>query len=220
MNIDPVFHKDVFSRIAPEKRQRVIQAAAEEFSEKGFNAANINIIAERAGISVGSLYKYFETKTHLYLEVVNRGFAILEEAVQPVVTSDSSLTEKIDGIVDALFEGVRQYPLMNRLYNRFTSEGDSQRALELSSRLESVTSAAYTALMAQAKKEGLVKNPCDDKYLAFFMDNIFITLQFSLSSEYWKDRMKIYLGEDVLEHEKHIKAQVSLFLRGALGIDT
>ncbi|MCG8453527.1 MAG: TetR/AcrR family transcriptional regulator [Spirochaetales bacterium] len=218
MSSPRVFYKDVFSRISPEKRQRVLQAAAAEFAEKGLNLANINVIAERAGISVGSLYKYFESKTHLYLEVVNRGLPLLEEALDPIVNSSLSLEEKVDSLVAAVFDGVRAYPVMNRLYHRFTAEGDSELAEKLSSSLESVTANAYTALMRQAKEDGVLSHDCDEAILAFGMDNILLCIQFSLSSEYWKDRMRIYLGADILERESDLKKQMSRFIKGALGL--
>jgi AcrR family transcriptional regulator len=43
----------------------VLQAAAEVFAEHGYARANTNRIAERAGVSVGSLYQYFPNKDSL-----------------------------------------------------------------------------------------------------------------------------------------------------------
>ena len=48
-----------FDRLDESKQQRVLQAAISEFAARGYEAANINKIAEVADISVGSLYKYF-----------------------------------------------------------------------------------------------------------------------------------------------------------------
>lgn len=214
----PIFHKDVFGRIDEEKQNRIINAAAEEFADKGFSDANINIIAENAEVSVGSLYKYFESKKHLYLEVVNRGFSLIDKALSPILKSHLSLSEKIIGIIDLIFEATRSYPLMNRLYCRFTSEGDSELARSLASRLETITAEAYSSLLLQAQSEGLVDSSFDEKMTAFFMDNMFLTLQFSLSSEYWKDRMEIYLGKEKASNDEFLKKQMVAFLFRALGI--
>ena len=213
------FHKEVFGRIDEGKQNRIITAAAEEFADKGFAAANINVIAENAGVSVGSLYKYFESKNHLYLDVVNRGLALIDEALAPVLSSDLSLAGKIAGIVDAIFEGTRTHPLMNRLYCRFTAEGDGDLARSLAIRLETITAEAYSSLLAQAQEEGLMDSSCDERAAAFFMDNLFLALQFSLSSEYWKDRMDIYLGKERASDPDLLKRQMVAFLCRALGID-
>ena len=216
--MDNVFHRGTFERIHPKKQQSILDAAAQEFAERGFTAAIINRIADIAGVSVGSIYKYFESKTHLYLEVVNRGLNLIETALDPILSSDDTMEQKIDAILDAIIDGARNYPLMNRLYNRFTSEGDSELALQLASRLESITAEAYETLIQQGKRDGLIRSDVDSRVLAFCMDNIFLTLQFSLSTAYWKDRMEIYVGTDTAQNETELKKQMSLFLRQALGL--
>ncbi len=214
----PVFHLNTFERIALDKQRSVLDAAAQEFAERGFAAANINHIAEAAGISVGSLYKYFETKAHLYLEVVNRGLVLIEEALDPILVSDASVAQKIDAILDAIFAGARDYPVMNRLYCRFTAESDSELTRKLAARLESITAKAYNDLLSQGQRDGVITTDVDARILAFCLDNIFLTLQFSISGAYWKDRMKIYLGSDIADDERSLKRHLSLFLRQALGL--
>jgi len=49
-----------------EARSRILQAALEEFSERGFHAATIDSIAERAGLAKGTVYRYFNTKEGLF----------------------------------------------------------------------------------------------------------------------------------------------------------
>lgn len=49
--------------------ETILEAAAQVFSERGFEAATTNQIAERAGISIGSLYQYFPNKDSLILAV-------------------------------------------------------------------------------------------------------------------------------------------------------
>jgi AcrR family transcriptional regulator len=216
--MERAFHRVTFERIAPEKQHLVLDAAAREFADRGFAAANINRIAEAAGISIGSLYKYFETKTHLYLEVVNSGLDLIEEALEPILAADCPLGEKIDAILDAIFAGAREYPVMNRLYCRFTAEGDSELASQLASRLESITAEAYANLLRQGQRDGIVTAAADPRALAFGMDNIFLTLQLSLSGGYWKNRMEIYLGSETANDEKELKSYLSSFVRRALGL--
>ncbi len=56
---------------APTGRAAEIMAAAEGvFSERGFEGASVAEIARRAGISEGAIYKHFESKRHLLLEVM------------------------------------------------------------------------------------------------------------------------------------------------------
>ncbi|WP_405656441.1 TetR/AcrR family transcriptional regulator [Streptomyces sp. RK9] len=53
-------------------RQRILAAAAHVFAEYGYAAGTTNRIAERARISIGSLYQYYPNKDAILLELVNR----------------------------------------------------------------------------------------------------------------------------------------------------
>lgn len=50
--------------------QELLEAALEVFAEKGFNAARVEDIAERAGVSKGTVYLYFETKEEVFRSLV------------------------------------------------------------------------------------------------------------------------------------------------------
>ncbi len=54
-----------FRRLDPERQQAVINAILEEAAEKGPASLNIKEIAQRANISVGSLYQYFPNRDGL-----------------------------------------------------------------------------------------------------------------------------------------------------------
>ena len=57
-----------------EVREAILQAAAAAFAEAGFEGAALGDIVERAGTSIGNLYKYFSGKDELFAEFMPRGF--------------------------------------------------------------------------------------------------------------------------------------------------
>src|SRR6185503_1913172 len=58
-------------------RARLVEAAKLVFEETGFLDARISDIAERAGISHGSFYHYFESKEQIFREVAAAQEALL-----------------------------------------------------------------------------------------------------------------------------------------------
>lgn len=60
-----------FESLSEEKKERIIHAALDEFSKKSYNEAAITTIVEKAGISRGSFYLYFENKESLYKYLIN-----------------------------------------------------------------------------------------------------------------------------------------------------
>ena len=51
-------------------RDRILKEAASEFARLGFEQANINTIAERAGIGKGTVYLYFPSKRDLFIAML------------------------------------------------------------------------------------------------------------------------------------------------------
>lgn len=57
-----------------EVRRTIHQAALVEFSEKGFKEASMRSIAERGGMTVGNLYRYFKSKEDLFYDVISPAY--------------------------------------------------------------------------------------------------------------------------------------------------
>ena len=52
---------------------------------------------------------------------------------------------------------------------------------------------------------------------SFVIDNIYMMYQFSFSSDYCKERMKIYLGEEKLNDINQVESSIMKFIRRTLG---
>lgn len=72
--------KRVARRVAT--RRRLIEAATSVFAEKGFAASTMDEIADAAGVSKGSVFYNFESKTALFTQVLRDAADRLSEVVQ------------------------------------------------------------------------------------------------------------------------------------------
>ncbi len=61
----------------------ILEAAAQIFEREGYAAGTTNRIAERAGVSIGSLYQYFPNKDAILLALVHRHLAEGTSALGP-----------------------------------------------------------------------------------------------------------------------------------------
>ena len=61
-----------FENLDRDKQEAILQVAAEEFAERGYEGASINRIIERSGMSKGSVYYYFEDKADLFATTLER----------------------------------------------------------------------------------------------------------------------------------------------------
>jgi AcrR family transcriptional regulator len=53
-------------------RDAILQAAEDEFADRGYAATRMQDIARRAGMSVGALYRYFDSKETIFGSMVRR----------------------------------------------------------------------------------------------------------------------------------------------------
>ena len=57
--------------VSEETKMKLLQTAAEEFSEKGFETSSLRQICQKAGVTTGALYFFFDNKEDLFTEVLN-----------------------------------------------------------------------------------------------------------------------------------------------------
>jgi len=58
--------KQTFFNLPEEKREKIVNAAVDEFADYGLENASTNRIVENSGISKGSFYQYFEDKMDVF----------------------------------------------------------------------------------------------------------------------------------------------------------
>jgi AcrR family transcriptional regulator len=60
------------ARRKAQRPQEILQAAFEEFVERGYTATRIEDVAARAGVTKGTIYLYFQNKEELFQDVVGK----------------------------------------------------------------------------------------------------------------------------------------------------
>ena len=87
-----------YQRRKEDRPQEITEAAFSVFAEKGYAAARVEEVAQRAGVSKGLLYLYFRTKEELFKAVVKSVVERrLDALLQAVETTDLSAEEFIRG---------------------------------------------------------------------------------------------------------------------------
>ena len=92
----------LFFTLNTEKRQNIFTAGISEFADCGYENSSTNRIVKKAGISKGSLFKYFPTKEDFY-------FFVLDEITAELI---SSLEEKINTLSPDLFQRIIEYSVL------------------------------------------------------------------------------------------------------------
>jgi len=98
---------------ADERREQVLDAAVDEFGERGYHGASTANIAKRAGISQPYIYALFSDKAELFRAVHQRVISEIRSAFVQAATGASTPEEKLEAM------GTAYKPLMEdgRLLN-------------------------------------------------------------------------------------------------------
>ena len=103
----------------PDKRHEIVRAALDLFVEQGFHGAPMSLIAERAGVGAGTIYRYFENRDILIRELYKE----LEAEIIPFIMDGYS--DKAPFRARFLHLGTRflryciEYPLHYRYLEQF-----------------------------------------------------------------------------------------------------
>lgn len=92
-----------------QNRQRILRAAREQVTRGGFRAAQIAAVATAAGLSTGSIYRYFPSKAQLFVEVlaeaVRHEVDILEALIAAEGGASLRLRLAVESFARRAFEG-------------------------------------------------------------------------------------------------------------------
>jgi AcrR family transcriptional regulator len=98
-------------------RERILSAALEVFAERGYDAASISAIGERAGFVKSVMYHHFGSKAGLYEAIMEAQTAALVTQVSQALPSDPKMPRLRAGI-DAYFAFMEERPVVWRLLFR------------------------------------------------------------------------------------------------------
>jgi AcrR family transcriptional regulator len=95
------------------RRQQIMVAAKRVFSDKGFNKATMEDIAQEAELSPGTLYLYFKNKEELYASLSLRILQYLLIRVEHVNDDkEADPQEKLTALMDAMYDVYEFDPLI------------------------------------------------------------------------------------------------------------
>ena len=162
---DPDFHQERARR----SHQALLDAATELFAQRGYDAVGTPEIAERAGVSVGTFYRYFDDKHEVYLEIMRRtivaAYAQTIERLTPEKLGGRARHQTIESAVDVLFDHVLSRPQLTRSFMEMSLR-DTQVA-ELRRAFEELACQRLAELIAAVTTRDRIADPEASAYVLY-----------------------------------------------------
>ena len=97
-------------KLSNNRALRIVRAAREEFSRRGFAGARVERIAKAAEVNKQLLFYYYHSKRGLFQAVVRSGVTELESALTALPSSTGKPLERLQDALAALFEFLTAHP--------------------------------------------------------------------------------------------------------------
>ena len=92
-----------------ESKQKIMKAAMDVFSRKGYAKASIREIASTAGISVGGVYLYFRNKEELYRSLINERMLDIGSKTETLAGKTQSASEALSHFLSLHLENALKH---------------------------------------------------------------------------------------------------------------
>ncbi len=103
-----------------EVKDKIIKSAVDEFIEKGYEYASMRNIAKKAGITAGNIYRYFESKEKLLVQIVDPVLVKLDFFMKDITNNQLDLKVFPNNNNKILFENTKMNSLtLVTVFSRF-----------------------------------------------------------------------------------------------------
>lgn len=126
-----------------ERRSQLLAAASEIFVDRGYHAAGMDEIAERAGVSKPILYQHFSSKLELYLAVLDQHVDNLVSGVRQALRTTTDNRQRLRSAVQAFFDFIEHDGQGYRLIFENDNVAEPQVAVQVRVATESCIDAVF-----------------------------------------------------------------------------
>jgi len=167
-----------FRRLDPGRQQAVLAAILDEAVERGPASLSVKLVAERAGVSVGSLYQYFQNRDGLVnfaIELCARYLVDQFNRYRPLLVS-MPLREGLTAYLTGGLEWSQMQVGLVQFFLRGAYQGDPDIAERLVRPVGAALRETVHDMLAQAQRRGEVRQDLDLEAAARVINTLLIAV--------------------------------------------
>ena len=114
-----------------ERRQRILDATLALASRGGYEAVQMRAVADRAGVALGTLYRYFPSKIHLLVSGLAREFERNQEKLDRTPIPGDTPYERMLFVLGRITRTMQREPMLTEAMTRAFMFADPSAAAEV-----------------------------------------------------------------------------------------
>lgn len=188
--------KDTFFNLSEEKRNRIIDASMDEFSEYQFNDATVSRIVKSASIAKGSFYQYFEDKYDLFVYLIRIIGDIKKTYLSEVFTNmkEENFFDILKKMYKAGLEFAIDHPKYVKLALIFVKTADYKLKKRVLGEFDEDVEDFFLPLVNTAIEKGELRPDLDKDLFCYTLGQ----LSFLMSEYYFNKNKNDKINEDYL----------------------
>ncbi len=158
-----------------ERDEIIIEAAVDEFAHSGFHNANMEAIANVAGVGKGTLYRRFKSKQHLFFSIFKKGFDDFIKVVKQI-NPELSVMEQIEEYCDVFIRVFRKSSNIIKLFIHEQSkilEGIDEDLLPFIHQTNDTLTEFWINMVKKWQEENPAAEKKDPEYLGIILSFMF-----------------------------------------------
>jgi AcrR family transcriptional regulator len=114
-----------------ERRQRILDATLALASKGGYEAVQMRTVADRAGVALGTLYRYFPSKIHLLVSGLAREFERNQEKLDRTPIPGATPYDRMVYVLGRMTRAMQREPMLTEAMTRAFMFADPSAAAEV-----------------------------------------------------------------------------------------
>ncbi|HWS45532.1 MAG TPA: TetR/AcrR family transcriptional regulator [Acidimicrobiia bacterium] len=134
------------------RRQRILDASLTLLRERDHDRIQMKDVAEQAGVALGTVYRYFSSKEHLFAEVLVAWAATLGTNISRHPLRGTTDAERLTEVLHRSVRAFQRQPSLARLVATLETSSDPLAA-EIFDRLARITDAVYVGALHDVDRD-------------------------------------------------------------------
>ncbi|AKC65396.1 TetR/AcrR family transcriptional regulator [Bacillus altitudinis MN12] len=175
-----------------DRRQMILDGATKAFTQFGYKATTMDLVAKLANVGKGTIYTFFKNKEELFDEIFTSLLMEMKKIADEAIDEKNSFSENLHLALFAILEFRKNHQLTIKIFQENAELGTSA-VKEMIEKMEQMIIRYIKTKVKEAIEKGDIK-PCDPELTAFVMVKLYIALIFD-----WEKRYEPLTKEEVAE---------------------
>ncbi|AHL70819.1 MULTISPECIES: TetR/AcrR family transcriptional regulator [Bacillus] len=175
-----------------DRRQMILDGATKAFTQFGYKATTMDLVAKLANVGKGTIYTFFKNKEELFDEIFTSLLMEMRKIADEAIDERNSFSENLHLALFAILEFRKNHQLTIKIFQENAELGTSA-VKEMIEKMEQMIIRYIKTKVKEAIEKGDIK-PCDPELTAFVMVKLYIALIFD-----WEKRYEPLTKEEVAE---------------------